>query len=202
MLSHSVRAGDVRVVVIDGRAAGAEHLDQDDGRRFANVIDVLLVRQAEDEDLGVAQRLAAIDPSNTTYYEARLRDFDARWQKALAEWDRRAAPLKGIRVVPYHKNLTYLIRWLGLVEAATIESKPGVPPSAGALSDLLARLKASPADAIARAAYDEAKAPEWLAQRTGMPIVVVPYTVGGTPEAKDLFSLFDVTLDRLLAAKN
>ena len=172
----------------DIHAAGNPHVHLDP-RNIARVAPV------------IAQRLTAIDPPNAAYYEARLRDFDARWQRAMIEWDKRAAPLKGMKVVPYHKDTTYLIRWLGMVEVATIEPKPGVPPSAGALSELLARLKAQPADAIMRAAHTEPKAPEWLAQRTGMPVVVIPYTVGGTPEAKDLFSLFDVTLDRLLAAR-
>jgi len=169
----------------DVHALGNPHM-QLDPRNIARIAPVL------------AQRLAAIDPGSASYYDARLRDFDARWRKALAEWEKRAAPLNGMKVVPYHKNLTYLLRWLGMVEVATIESKPGVPPSAGALSDLLVRLKSQPADAIVRAAYDDPKAPEWLAQRTGMPVVVTPYTVGGAPEAKDLFSLFDVTIDRLL----
>ena len=31
------------------------------------------------------------------------------------------------------------------------------------------------------------------------PIVVLPFSVGGTPEAKDLFGLFDDTVNRLLA---
>jgi len=32
------------------------------------------------------------------------------------------------------------------------------------------------------------------------PVVLLPYSVGGTPEAKDLFGLFDDTINRLLAA--
>jgi zinc/manganese transport system substrate-binding protein len=172
----------------DIHAAGNPHVHLDP-RNIARVAPVLV------------QRLAAIDPGNAAYYLARLREFDARWQRAITEWDKRAVPLKGMKVVPYHKDTTYLINWLGMVEVATVEPKPGVPPSAGALSELLGKLKAQPADAILRATHNEPKAPEWLAQRTGMPVVVIPYTVGGTPDAKDLFSLFDITVDRLLAAK-
>jgi zinc/manganese transport system substrate-binding protein len=82
-----------------------------------------------------------------------------------------------------------------------VEPKPGIPPSTGHLTELVARLKAEPADLIIRAAYNDPKATEWLAQRTGIPLVMVPYTVGGTPEAKDLFALFDDTLARLTKAK-
>jgi len=172
----------------DIHAAGNPHIHLDP-RNIARVAPVL------------AQRLAAIDPANAAYYNARLHDFEMRWQKAIAEWDKRAAPLKGMKVVPYHKDSVYLISWLGMTEVTNIEPKPGVPPSAGALSELLTKLKAEPADAIMRAAHNDPKAPDWLAERTGIPVVAIPYTVGGTPEAKDLFSLFDDTLNRLLKAK-
>jgi len=173
----------------DIHAAGNPHIHLDP-RNIARVAPVF------------AQRLAEVDPSNAAYYDGRLRNFEARWQKAIAEWEKRAAPLKGMKVVPYHKDSIYLISWLGMTELTTIEPKPGVPPSAGALSELLAKLKAQPADAIVRTTHSDPKAPQWLAERTGTPVVVLPYTVGGTPEAKDLFSLYDQTIDRLLRAKN
>ena len=150
---------------------------------------------------GLAERLAKVDPSNAAYYEGRLKDFDARWQKAIGQWEARAAPLKGMKLVPYHRDQAYLVRWLGLVDVGNIEPKPGIPPSAGHLSELLAKLQAQPADAITRGAYQDPKAAEWLGERTKIAVVTMPYTVGGTPEAKDLFALFDDTINRLLKAR-
>ena len=144
------------------------------------------------------ERLGQVDHGNAVYYQARLKDFEVRWQKALAEWETRAAPLKGMRLVPYHKDSAYLIHWLGMEEVMDVEPKPGIPPSAGYLSELLAKLQAQPADAITRGAYQDPKAVEWLSERTKIPAVTLPYTVGGTPQAKDLFSLFDDTINRLL----
>ena len=57
------------------------------------------------------------------------------------------------------------------------------------------------ADFIIRAAYQSPKASEWLSQRTGIPAISVPTTVGGSEQAKDLFSLFDDILQRLLGAQ-
>ena len=132
---------------------------------------------------------------------SRAKEFEARWRKAIADWEARAAPLKGMKLVPYHKDQAYLIHWLGMVEEMNIEPKPGIPPSAGHLTDLLAKLKEQPADAITRNAYQDPKAVEWLSERTKIPGVMLPYTVGGTPEAKDLFGLFDDTIARLLKAR-
>ena len=149
----------------------------------------------------LAQRLSTLDAGNAAHYQARAKDFDARWQKAIAEWQVKAASLKGMKLVPYHKDEVYLIHWLGMVEMINIEPKPGIPPRAGHLAQLLEKLKQQPADIIARGAYQDAKAAEWLSERTGIPAVTLPYTVGGTPEAKDLFGLFEDSIGRLLKAK-
>jgi zinc/manganese transport system substrate-binding protein len=148
----------------------------------------------------LAARLAVIDPANATFYAARGEDFQKRWQQAALKWEARAAPLKGVAVVVIHRDQAYLCNWLGLRELASIEPKPGVPPSAGYLAELVVKLSATPPKMILRNAYNDPKAADWLSQRIHAPVVLLPYTVGGTPGAKDLFGLFDDTIDRLLAA--
>lgn len=149
----------------------------------------------------LALRLAAIDAPNAAYYAERGKDFDARWQQAIARWDTRAAPLRGVPIVVMHRDQVYLCHWLGLVELAAIEPKPGVPPSAGYLGTLVAKLTATPPRMILRNAYNDPKAADWLGERIHAPVVLLPFSVGGTPGAKDLFGLFDDTLERLLAVQ-
>lgn len=148
----------------------------------------------------LAARLAALDPPNAAYYAARGADFQARWQQAMTRWDARAAPLRDVPVVVIHKDQTYLCRWLGLREVAAIEPKPGVPPSAGYLAGLVTRLSSDRPRMILHNAYNDPKAADWLSERVQAPVVLLPFSVGGTPGAKDLFGLFDDTLDRLLGA--
>ncbi len=146
----------------------------------------------------IAQRLQQIDAANAASYQQGLVAFEARWSEAVAEWQRRAAPLRGNKVVLHHKSWVYLNHWLGLVEVATLESKPGVPPSAAHLNELLVQLQATPAALIIRTPYQDAKPSDWLSKRTGIPNAALPFTVGGDPGATDLYSLFDVTLSILL----
>jgi len=146
-------------------------------------------------------RLASIDAANAPYYQARGADFQARWTVAMAKWDAQGTSLKGTQVVVIHKDQAYLCRWLGLQQVAAIEPKPGVPPSAGYLSELVTKLSASPPRVILRNAYNDPKAADWLSQRIKAPVVTLPFSVGGTPEAKGLFGLFDDTMNRLLAAR-
>ena len=146
----------------------------------------------------LSRRIAEIDPARRTDYEKRLQDFSTRWQQAVHRWEAKAAPLKGMPVVVQHRNFSYLVAWLGMREVAALEPKPGLPPGTAHLAEVLERHKRDPAKAVLRAAYDDPRPSEWLAARAGIRAVVLPYTVGGTPEAKDLFSLYEDTLSRLL----
>ena len=145
-------------------------------------------------------RLMAVDGGNAKFYEARGIDFQARWKAAIARWEAQAAPLKGMAVVVIHRDQVYLCHWLDLTEVAAIEPKPGVPPSSSYLAELVTRLSAAPPKMILRNAYNDSKAVDWLSERIHVPVVLLPYSVGGTPAAKDLFGLFDDTLNRLIGA--
>ncbi|HZF26803.1 MAG TPA: zinc ABC transporter substrate-binding protein [Steroidobacteraceae bacterium] len=145
-------------------------------------------------------RLEQIDSKDAQYFESRGVDFQSRWQQAMARWDSQAAPLKGTSVVVIHRDQSYLCNWLGLKAVASIEPKPGLPPSAGYLAQLVAQLTSAPPKMILRNAYNDPKAAQWLSERVHAPVVLLPYSVGGTPEAKDLFGLFDDTINRLLKA--
>ena len=143
-------------------------------------------------------RLAQVDPPNAAYYQARVKAFSARWAESVAKWERAAAPLKGVPVVVQHKAFTYLIAWLGMNEVAALEPKPGMEPTTAHLSEVLAVLQQKPAKMVLRAAYQGDRPSQWLAERTRLPVVTLPFTVGGTEGARDLFGLFDDTIARLV----
>lgn len=147
----------------------------------------------------MAARLETIDAAHAADYRARHADFQRRWQAAIVRWEAQAAPLRGMRLVAHHTGWAYLTHWLGIDTVAMLEPRPGVPPSAAHLADVLSRLRQTPARAVVRAPYENPRPSAWLAQQAGIPAIELPYTVGGAPEATDLFTLFDVTLARLLA---
>jgi zinc/manganese transport system substrate-binding protein len=147
----------------------------------------------------LSERLSQLDSAHAQYYQQRATDFDTRWQAAIRRWESQAAPLKGTPVVVMHRDQTYLCRWLGLEQVGAIEPKPGMPPTAGYLGQLVTKLKSTPPRVIMLNAYNDPKAAKWLSERVQAPTVVLPFSVGGTSEAKDLFGLFDDTINRLLA---
>lgn len=148
----------------------------------------------------MADRFSLIDPANAGFYQARYAAFATRWQAALQRWQVRAAPLRGQPIAVQHKTWIYLETWLGLKRVVALEPKPGVPASSGYLAQVLGVLQKTPVKMVIRSAYEDDRSSTFVAQRAGIPAVVLPYTIGGTPGAKDLYSLYDDTLTRLLEA--
>ncbi|HUQ28343.1 MAG TPA: zinc ABC transporter substrate-binding protein [Usitatibacter sp.] len=146
----------------------------------------------------LAARMTELDPPNAAFYQSRHKQFADRWTAAIARWERQAAPLKGLPIVVQHKAFTYLEAWLGLRQIAALEPKPGVEPTTAHLSSVIETLQRTPAKIVIRAAYQSPRASEWIAERGKVNAVALPFTVGGTDGAKDLFGLFDDTLARLL----
>lgn len=171
----------------DVHPGGNPHL-QLDPRNILKVADAL------------AARLALVDPAGSAVYKANLARFADKWKAALVRWEQAAAPLRGAPVWVQHRAFPYLSDWLGLKELGALEPKPGVEPGSTQLASILERQKATPARMILRPAYTRPTASDWLAERAHIPVVVLPFTVGGSAEANDLFGLFDDTVRRLLAA--
>ncbi len=148
----------------------------------------------------MAERMTRLDSANAADYRTRAGAFQQRWQTAMQRWEQQAARLKGVRVGVYHKDMSYFIAWLGMREPGSLEPKPGIPPTPAHLAELLERMKREPAKLVVYSAYASPKAAAFLSERSGIPALMLPYTVGGSDAAKDLFGLFDDSINRLLAA--
>jgi zinc/manganese transport system substrate-binding protein len=171
----------------DVHAAGNPHI-QLDPRNIAAVATAL------------AARLQQVDAAHAPEYAQRSAAFGQRWQQALARWSSQAAPLRGLPAVSQHKAYAYLYDWLGIREVAVLEPKPGVEPSASHLQGVLSQLKATPARMVLYSSYQDNRPAEWLGRNAGIPVVMIPFTVGGSDKASDLTGLFDDIVARLLAA--
>jgi len=145
----------------------------------------------------LAERLAQIDGANAAAYRSQGQAFEQRWKEAIARWEQQAARLRGVPLVEHHKGFTYLVNWLGMRDVGDLEPKPGIPPTTSHLAQLVDQMKQAPAKMIVYSSYDDPKAAQFLSQRTGIPSVMLPFTVGGSDKAKDLFGYFDDVIARL-----
>jgi zinc/manganese transport system substrate-binding protein len=170
----------------DIHAAGNPHI-QTDPRMMLTVSKAL------------AQRFAQLDPTNAATYSSREADFEKRFGADIAKWATEAAPLRGTPIAVQHHAWIYMENWLGLHEVVPLEPKPGVPPSSGYLAEVLQKLQQQPAKFVIRAAYEDDRPSTFISEKAGIPAIVLPFTVGGTDGAKDLFSLYEDTIHRMLA---
>lgn len=171
----------------DVHAEGNSHVHLDP-RRMLSIADALSLRLQE------------INPTKAGDYAKNHAEFSSAWQKAIGEWEQRAASLRGQTIITHHSDFRYFSDWLGMKQLAQLEPKPGLPPSLRHLADLKAKVaNEQPLLAILRKPADPPRAAEFMQQATGRPAIVMPYTIGGEG-AEDLFALFNISISKLLNA--
>lgn len=143
---------------------------------------------------GISERLSQLDPSHAKEYAANLARFTSTLQARIAQWSQALAPYKGTDVVAYHKSWIYFVEWAGLDEVAFVEPKPGLPPSAGHVANVLGVMKARHVPLILQEEWYPAATSEQLARLSGAKLARVP------GETKDGQSYADHLNDIVAAA--
>lgn len=127
--SQHVRLLDVPIAPVD-RSMGDVHAGGNPHYLFDP-------RQAASCAKAIAGKLAAVDRANARAYDANLRGFLERLDRARAGWEKRMAPFKGHPVITFHRSWSYLLDWLGLRSIAELEPKPGIPPTPSHVASVL-----------------------------------------------------------------
>ena len=81
-----------------------------------------------------------------------------------------AAPLKGVKIVPYHQDWTYFANRFGLQIIGSIELKPGIEPTPNHLVALTQRMQQEKAQVIIYGPQSD-RFPRQLASQTGAVVV-------------------------------
>jgi ABC-type Zn uptake system ZnuABC Zn-binding protein ZnuA len=125
-------------------------------------------------------------------------------EKKLADkaggWLRKAAALRGQKVVEFHRTWIYFSKLFGFEIVGSVEPKPGIKPGPKHLQELEEAIRAKGVRVIVAENYQDLANPRHLAERTGAKVAVVPTQPGGEPGTEDALKLVDHVLDRLLEA--
>ncbi|QDE33312.1 zinc ABC transporter substrate-binding protein [Shewanella polaris] len=146
-------------------------------------------------------KLTEIDPNNSGEYQQALADFSQRWEAKIPQWQAEAKGLAGKKVIAYHSSFRYLFNWIGIEQVADLEPKPGLAPTSSHLASLLTRAEKGDVMAVIVASYQDERGAKWLGERANLPVLVLPMSVGGNEQSKDLFSLYDSLLSLLNGVK-
>jgi len=145
----------------------------------------------------IKEKLCSLDFNNCRFFEKSLSEFLNRWEEKNKEWNHKLSVLKGKRVVQYHQLFNYFLDAYHLAMIGTIEPKPGIPPTARHMEELIEAAKAQKVEFILQDVYHEKRSSQFIAEKSGARFIILPHDVGALPEAKDVFSLFDETVRRL-----
>jgi zinc/manganese transport system substrate-binding protein len=148
----------------------------------------------------LTDKLIQLDEKQSAEYQQQLSRFSARWQLAMTQWQVKVRSLQGMKVIAYHSSFRYLFDFANIEQVADLEPKPGLPPTSSHLASLLKRANNGDIAAIVIASYQNQRGANWLAEKSNLPVVVLPLSVGGNEQSNDLFSLYDSILDLLTQA--
>jgi zinc/manganese transport system substrate-binding protein len=138
---------------------------------------------------GIARLLAGVDQTNADFYLTNYKSFAERLKAKEKEWH--AVQLKGRKYIAYHRYFEYLADEFGFRIIGYLESKPGIPPSAAHIEELIELMKKDKPEAIlVTPAYGKEEA-ESLSSKTRIKAIVLPHDVGSLPGTDDLISFWD-----------
>ncbi|MCK0209418.1 metal ABC transporter substrate-binding protein [Starkeya koreensis] len=146
----------------------------------------------------LAKRLIALDPEGKDVYTDRTKTFLSQLTALTKELKAKAAPLKGINIVVQHDHSTYLFNWLGVRTAAIVEPEPNVAPGPAHLAKIIADVPKNRMRFVIYAAYEDPAPSRFVSEKAKIPLIKLPFTVGGTPEATDLLEFYKDSVQRLL----
>jgi ABC-type Zn uptake system ZnuABC Zn-binding protein ZnuA len=159
----------------------------------------------------VAQALAWRRPAAAESFAARAKDFRAAVADLLLGAAdpsgarkggllERFRPHKGAPVISYHDDMVYLAARLDLLVVGTIESKPGVPPTARHLAELKERSKALGVKTVLHESFQPAAPVEAFCRETGARAALLAHQPGALEGTGDLLSMYRRNAEVLLDA--
>jgi ABC-type Zn uptake system ZnuABC Zn-binding protein ZnuA len=130
--------------------------------------------------------------SNHTLYEFLEREYQGEiLREKLGGWLQKMYPYRGSRIIAYHKNWAYFTETFGLEIAGYIEPKPGIPPSAKHVQQMIRIIEEQEITLMLVASYFEKNSAQMIEDKTGIRALFLPLFVQGVPEVSDNFELVD-----------
>ena len=139
----------------------------------------------------IAAGLARVAPQHRAVFERRRAEFLATLEQAMRRWTSLLGPVKGAQVVVDHNMWLYFLTRFGLRQAAAIEERPGIPPTPGHLSKLIAFMKGERIKVILTAPWGDHKLAERVAQEAGARTVLLATAVGAVKGADTYIATVD-----------
>jgi ABC-type Zn uptake system ZnuABC Zn-binding protein ZnuA len=148
----------------------------------------------------IAEKLSELDPAGKATYDKNLAAFESKLAEKDKEWLAKVAPFAGTKIVTFHDSWPNFAKHFKLDIVGHVEPKPGIPPSPSHTLEIINLIQAQKVPVILVEPYFDLKTPNYIAAKTGAVVLTFYPSVGGIPEIKDYFSLFDHNIDAFVNA--
>ncbi len=142
----------------------------------------------------IAKGLSELYPEDKDFFMKNADAFDKKIDEKMKEWSGRVRPFQGAHVVTYHRSWPYFLGRFGFVTIGELEPKPGIPPTAQHLAELMKEMKEKKVKVVIKESFHEGRAPEKVAKETGAHVVTLDQEVGENKGVSDYTALIDHNL--------
>jgi zinc/manganese transport system substrate-binding protein len=147
----------------------------------------------------ILKGLIHVDEKHAAEYRANYTAFNRSIDQRMSGWRSALQPFAGKPVVTYHRNYNYFLRRFAIRQYGTLEPKPGIPPSAGHISQLISQMKRDNVKAILAENIYPRRFADLMGRQLGVtpqfaPVSVQSYTSAG------YFALIDTLVARTRAS--
>ncbi|MBI1813602.1 MAG: zinc ABC transporter substrate-binding protein [Deltaproteobacteria bacterium] len=143
--------------------------------------------------------LCVSDSTHCASYQDGARKFSADIDARLIVWQALLEPVRGTKVVTYHRDFDYFAQRFGLDVVDTLEPKPGIPPSPTHLVELIPKMQSDHVRLIIVEPNRERQNPDFVSEKTGARVLLLPIMPGGE-QAVEYIELIDYNVRQVAAA--
>ncbi len=148
----------------------------------------------------ISEGLSELFPADANRFKKNAAELNRKIDEKLKDWLVRMEPYRGTAVVTYHKSWPYFLKRFNLITLGELEPKPGIPPTAKHMAELINAMKEKNTKVIIKEAFHENKTPTKIAEATGAKVVTLSQDVGETKEEKDYISMMEENVQKLTEA--
>ena len=148
----------------------------------------------------ILEGLARVAPQHRATFERNRKEFLGRLEQAMTRWTALIGPYRGTRVIVDHNMWVYFLTRFGLVQAGSIEERPGIPPTPGHLTKLIALMKDGHVTIILSAPWSDQKLAERVAQEAGAKVVLMASAVGAVKGTDSYLDMIDYNVKAVVQA--
>jgi len=147
----------------------------------------------------IADGLARIYPRFEIKYQANANALIEKIDQAEERWQHALLPYQGTAIVTYHKSWPYFAKRFGFDVAGYIEPKPGIPPTAKHLQELVRAMEEKKVRLVVKETYNEERAAKKVARKAAVPIVTL-LQFAGEEKTPGYIEMMDENVKRIVEA--